>query len=75
MKKITDFLKTKRSKEELKIALDVLKEFKEYETMQEWEKTNFMEWAKVDQLEEFLEYLVNNKKLSRVTTEYLNRKV
>lgn len=74
MKKITDFLKTKRPKDELKIVLEVLKEFKGYETMSEWEKTNFMEWAKLNQLEEFLEYLVNGKELSRITIEYLNIK-
>ena len=72
-KKITDFLKTTRSKEELKIALDVLLEFKRCESKEEWLGIIFAAWAKLEQFEEFLEYLVNGKELQEDTKRYMKR--
>lgn len=71
-KKITDFLKTERSKEELKIALIVIREFKTFESMEEWMNIPFMTWFKLEQLEEFLDYLVFGKDLSDAAIEYMN---
>lgn len=65
MKKITDFLKTKTSKDKLKIALQVLIEFKSCESRDEWLFTPFIAWSKLEQLEEFLEHLVNGKELEK----------
>ena len=70
-KKITDFLKTKRPKKELKIALSILKEFKKCESMEEWAMIRFAAWAKFEQFEEFLEHLVNKKRLKADTKEYM----
>lgn len=70
--KITDFLKTKRSKEELTIVLQVLNEFKQCENIDEWLQIPFMAWAKLEQLREFLDYLVNNAPLKDDTIEYIN---
>lgn len=55
---IADFLNTTRSKEELKTTLEVLREFKSCESAEEWAFTMFVAWAKLEQMEEFLEYLV-----------------
>jgi len=71
--KITDFLKTKRSKEELKIALDVLREFKDCESFEEWAGIPFHAWGKLEQLEEFLAHLVNGDPLARDTKAYIKR--
>lgn len=68
---ITDFLKTKRDVSELKIALDVLKEFKGCESREEWLATSFDAWIKFEQLEEFLEHLVNGKPLEEDTQLYI----
>lgn len=68
---ITDFLKTKRTKEELTTALAVVKEFKECENEEEWLRISFMAWAKLEQLEEFLEHLVNGEELNEDTIEYM----
>jgi len=72
-KKITDFLKTKRSKKELAIALEVIKEFKACESPEEWLAIPFAAWAKLEQLNEFLEHLVNNEKLRDDTIRYMKR--
>jgi len=58
---IIDFLETKRPKEELRIALEVLKEFKDCEGENEWYLVPSAAWAKLEQLMKFLEYLVNGK--------------
>lgn len=71
---ITDFLKTKKTQQELKIALDVLTEFKENESNEEYFLIPFSHWVKLEQLEEFLEYLVNNKPLDEDTIDYLKNK-
>ena len=68
---ITDFLKTKRSKKELKIALDVLKEFKNCESEEEWMTIMFAAWIKLEQLEEFLEHIINKKPLEKDTIKYI----
>lgn len=68
---ITDFIKTTKTKEELRIALDVLREFKENESTEEYLSIMFSAWVKLEQLEEFLEYLVNDKPLENDTTKYI----
>ena len=70
-KVITDFLKTTRKKEDLQIALEVLKEFKGCESLDEWAFTYFHNWIKFEQFEEFLEHLVNGKELQEDTKEYI----
>ncbi len=72
---ITDFLKTKTSKEDLKIALKVLKEFKSFESQREWALNPFSVWIKLEQLEEFLAYLVDGKDLEEDTIKYMNSEV
>jgi hypothetical protein len=68
---ITDFLNTKHSKEDLKVTLSVIKEFKSCESDMEWLHIDFAAWAKLEQLEEFLEHLVNEKPLAADTIQYL----
>lgn len=68
---ITDFLKTRRSIDELSLALDVLNEFKECESQKEYLEIPFYAWAKFEQLEEFLLYLVEGKPLAKDTIEYI----
>jgi hypothetical protein len=70
---ITDFLKTTRSKDELKHALEVLREFKECESTEEWAMISFAAWAKLEQLEEFLSHLVEGAPLADDTVEYMKR--
>lgn len=68
---ITDFLKTTRSKNDLRIALEVLREFKECESGQEWAMIPFAAWAKLEQLEEFLTHLVEGAPLKDDTIAYI----
>ena len=70
---ITDFLKTRRSKKDLKIALDVLREFKEHESEAEWFHASFESWTKLEQLEEYLAHLVEGTPLKDDTIVYLKR--
>lgn len=70
---ITDFLKTTRSKDELKHALEVLREFKVGESDAEWISIPFAAWAKLEQLEEFLAHLVEGAPLAEDTVEYMKR--
>ena len=70
---ITDFLKTQRSKEELKTTLDVLREFKAGESDEEWAGIPFDAWSKLEQLEEFLAHMVEGTPLAEDTVEYMNR--
>lgn len=72
-KTIFNFLDTKISKTELKAALKVIKEFKKNESYSEWINTPFDCWYKIEQLEEFLEYIVNKKPLSEDTKELLDK--
>jgi hypothetical protein len=71
MAKITDFLQTKRSPEELRITLEVLREFKACESQEEWLAIPFAAWAKFEQCEEFLAHLVEGKPLADDTIAYL----
>jgi len=70
---ITDFLKTARSKDELKHALEVLREFKECESQEEWLAIWSGAWAKLEQLEEFLSHLVEGAPLADDTVAYMKR--
>ena len=70
---ITDFLKTTRSKDELKNALEVLREFKGCESQEEWLMIPFAAWGKLEQLEEFLAHLVEETPLADDTVEYMKR--
>lgn len=69
--KITDFLKTVRSKDELQAALEVLREFKACESEEEWAYIPFAAWAKLEQLEEFLAHLVEGAPLATDTLAYI----
>ena len=68
---ITDFLQTARPKAELATALDVLREFKDGESNEEYLGVLFMAWAKLEQLEEFLDHLVNGIPLKDDSVAYL----
>jgi len=68
---ITDFLKTTRSKEELRHALEVLRDFKQCESKEEWALIPFAAWAKLEQLEEFLAHLVDGAPLAKDTVAYI----
>ena len=70
---ITDFLKTERPEEELKTALEVLREFKECETNIEYNQISHVTWVKIEQLEEFLDHLVNGAELDDETKELIAR--
>lgn len=70
---IIDFLKTTRTPEELKTALDVLREFKKCESESEWLTIPFFAWIKLEQLEEFLEHLVNGTALKPDTLKEIER--
>ena len=69
--KITDFLKTKQSVEDLKTALDIIREFKSNESTDEWASIPFAAWAKLEQLEEFLAHLVEGRPLRSDTIRYM----
>ena len=75
MPKITDFLATPRPHAELQIALGILREFKACEGSEEWLAIPFAAWAKLEQLEEFLAYLVEGKPLAADTLAYIAREV
>lgn len=60
-----DFLKTTTSKENLKIAMDIIAEFKKNESSIEWVDTPFVQWFKLEQLESYLKNLVNNEPIEK----------
>lgn len=64
---ITDFLDTDTSKDDLAIALRVLREFKECESGEEWLMTPFVTWAKLEQMEKFLAHMVEGAALPEDT--------
>lgn len=66
---ILDFLKTTRSKDELKAALEVIREFKGGESIEEWVSAPFVEWSMLERLEELLDYLVEGKPLTEKTVD------
>lgn len=70
---LIDFLKTTRTKEELKTALEVLREFKECESEQEWARCPFVAWAKLEQMEEYLAHLADGDELAKDTVEFIKR--
>ena len=59
MEGVIKFLGTKRSSEELKTALDVIEEFKSFETKEEWIECPFSCWVKLEQLQDYLKLLTN----------------
>lgn len=71
MTKITDFLKTGTSVESLETALKVIREFKSCESNEEWLFVPFMAWSKLEQLQEYLEHLVEGKPLAADTIAYM----
>lgn len=71
MTKITDFLATEHTPEELAAALKVLHSFKSCESEAEWLNIIFAAWAKLEQLEEFLEHRVNGAPLADDTLAYM----
>lgn len=71
--RITDFLDTKTSREELAIALKVLREFKSNENAEEWMFVSFKAWEKLEQLEEYLAFLVEGKPLAADTIAYMKK--
>jgi hypothetical protein len=71
---ITDFLKTITPKEDLRTTLKVIQRFKACESREEWMGITFGAWAKLEQLEEYIEHLVNGKDLQPDTIEYMGRK-
>jgi len=70
---ITDFLETSRPPDELRAALAVLREFKGGESGEEYVAIPFLAWRKLEQLEEFLEHLVEGKPLRDDTVAYRAR--
>jgi hypothetical protein len=58
---IIDFLHTTSSPADLQAALAIVREFKAHESPDEWLYCPFLAWAKLEQLEEFLAYLVEGK--------------
>ena len=70
---ITDFLQTKRSREELKTTLEIIREFKAHESNEEYLAIPIAAWAKLEQLEEFLAHLVEGKRLQPDTLSYISK--
>lgn len=68
-----DFLKTPRTKDELKTALAVLREFKQCESQEEWLYAPFVAWAKLEQLEEYLAHLVEGAPLEQDTLAQIDK--
>lgn len=54
------FLNTKRSVKDLKIALAVLREFKKCESNEEWLFHAFATWQKLEQFEDYLKVLTGD---------------
>ena len=71
---LIDFLNTKRSREELEVALNVIREFKGNEGSDEWLYCPGVVWAKLEQLEEYLDHLANGTPLEPDTLEQLEKK-
>ena len=68
---IINFLETKTDKKKLKAALEVISEFKRNESEGEWLLCPFSAWAKLEQLEEYLEFLCNGASLKDDTIEQI----
>lgn len=67
----TDFLKTTTPKEKLSSALDVLREFKQCESPDEWSARPFVAWTMLEMMQEYLEHLVDGKPLHADTVAQL----
>ena len=51
----------------------MLQEFKECESAEEWMGIMFAAWAKLEQLQEFLEHLAEGKELAEDTKAYIKK--
>ena len=58
---LKDFLKTKRTQDELRTAFDVLMEFKGNESTEEWLSHPFPTWFKLEQYEGYLRQLLGEE--------------
>lgn len=75
---LLEFLKTKRTKKELNIALDILKEFKNCENLEEWVSCPFYLWTRLEQLEDYLGLLTNretNKIKDKTAKKYYKKEI
>lgn len=68
---ITDFLTLNISKEDAATTLTLLRQFKHCESTQEWLMIPFSAWAKLEQLEEFLDHMANGAPLKDDTLRYI----
>ena len=68
---ITDFLALDISNADASTALAILRQFKACESTQEWLEIPFSAWAKLEQLEEFLDHMVNKAPLKDDTLRYM----
>jgi len=64
---IIDFLETKRPRAELGTALEVIREFKSCQSVEEWAEISSRAWLKLEQLEEYLAHLVDGEPLEADT--------
>ena len=58
---LLEFLKTKRTKDELKLVLDILKEFKNNESEKEFIYCSCESWIKLEQFEDYLRLLTDTE--------------
>ena len=58
---LVDFLKTKRTKEELTLTFDILNEFKKCESSTEWGFHPFESWKRLEQFQDYLALLIEEK--------------
>lgn len=70
---LIDFLKTQHTKEELATTLDVLRAFRNCESDNEYLTIDFAAWAKLEQLQEYLEHLVEGSDLKDDTLAQVER--
>lgn len=68
---ITDFITLNISKEDAATALTILRQFKACESTEEWLMIPFSAWAKLEQMEEFLDHMVNGTSLKDDTLRYI----
>jgi len=70
---LTDFLKTDMPTHELVSAHKAIKEFRKCEDMKEWLRVPFDCWVKLEQFEEFLDYLVGGQPLKADTLYFIEQ--
>lgn len=68
---IIDFLKLDIEKSDAEIALRILRQFKDCESGAEWLHVPFIAWAKLEQLEEFLDHIATGAELKEDTRRVL----